>query len=64
MIDELDLKMLKKDNENAMRHVDEALINLLHQDIEGAEHHLKRILFCLNMSKQDLEVIEKDFKKK
>lgn len=64
MIDKLDLEMLKKDNENVMRHVDAALINLLHTDIEGAEHHLKRILFYLTMSKQDLEVIEKDFKKK
>lgn len=63
MIEKLDIEMFKKDNENAMRHVDEALINLLHQDIEGAEHHLKRILFYLNMSKCDLKVIENNFKK-
>lgn len=63
MIDELDLKMLKKDNENAMRHVDEALIYLLHHDIEGTEHHLKRILFYLNLSKCDLNIIENNFKK-
>ena len=63
MIDKLDLEMLMKDNDNAMKHVDEALVDLLHKDIDSAEHHLKRILFYLHMSKQDLEVIEKEVKK-